>query len=165
MTKKLEYGNIQFNMKNIYFICGYICSGKTTLCLDIAKDTGAKFIDVSDIVREILNAISRDQLQGHPELDQQIVDKIMLHSKHYDNLVIAGARQLSIIKMVEQSVDDNTKVHVRWLPTPIPTCYKRYLKKNNCIKDQVRNRETFLQALQKDDQLGLSQIKQYAQNQ
>ena len=59
-------------MDNIIFVAGYICSGKTYHANEIADDKDYDMIEVSSIVREILDTNERSKLQGHPELEDQM---------------------------------------------------------------------------------------------
>ena len=84
----------------IIFVAGTICSGKTFEAAQIADELNFDFIEISSIVRQILETNRRDKLQGHPELSTQIIDRIteIRRTTKKQGLVVSGPRQIEIVK-------------------------------------------------------------------
>ena len=84
---------------HIIFVAGTICSGKTYEASLLADALDYDLIEVSDIVREILDTNKRDKLQGHPEISTQIIYQIgeLRRTTRKKGVVISGPRQIEII--------------------------------------------------------------------
>ena len=74
---------------NMIFVSGTICSGKSYLGKELADSFDYDFVEISRIVGGILSSNMRNDLQGHPELDVQIIDAIkdIRRSTRKDGLV------------------------------------------------------------------------------
>lgn len=147
-------------MSNLVFICSPLCGGKSTLAKQLWQNN-VTVIEISSIVKRLVSEHTREGLQGRPELDVQIIEEIRnfidgrLHSG--DNLILIGARQVSILK----AFPDATLI---WLEVPDHIRFSRYMSKRD-IKDGVRkNEETFNLANQRDNDLGLQAVKEYIFN-
>lgn len=132
------------------FVCGYIGSGKTTYSKKLAKDKQYELVEVSNIVKEILGEQKRQHLQGHPELDKEIIKRL---EQCDDNVVISGARQVSILKAFP-----NAKLI--WLEVPNSERYRRILKRDDA-KDEVDSRKKFDEVMKRDIDLGLGEVESY----
>lgn len=133
------------------FVCGPICSGKNTYGKLLASDRWWAFVDISDIVRELTDSSKRVH---DVTLDQQIIDRLTLLSRqHNGHLVVAGARQLSILQAFPTS-------RYIWLEVLEEERFKRFLGRN-AIKDQGDQdaRQRFELYEQKDQELGLGQVE------
>jgi len=150
---------------NITFICSPLCGGKSTLAQQLRQShitSGRSFVlEISTIVQQLVSETSREKLQGRPELDTQIIEEIksfindrLLYS---DNLIVLGARQVSILK----AFPDATLI---WLEVPEHIRFNRYMVKRD-IKDGIKkDEETFKIANQRDNDLGLQAVKEYIFN-
>lgn len=134
------------------FVCGEICSGKTHYGKILAKGLGVEFVDVSSIVKSILQTNVRHNLQGNPQLDADIITYLQ-HC--VAGTVVAGVRQRSIL----EAFLDSTCI---WLDTPQVIRFKRCMERQD--KKDILSWEAFLVAEQKDNELGLQQVKQYILN-
>ena len=134
------------------FICGEICSGKTHYGKILAKGLSVEFIDVSSIVKDILQTSLRINLQGNPQLDESIITRL----KQYTNdSVISGVRQQSIL----EAFPDST---FTWLEVSQDIRFKRCMERQD--KKDIITWEAFQQAEQKDNELGLQEVKNYILN-
>lgn len=131
------------------FICGEICSGKTHYGNILAKGLNVKFVDVSSIVKEILQTELRINLQGNPQLDKTIIKKLQ---KYSNDCVVSGVRQQSILEAFPNSV-------FIWLDASQTIRFKRCIERQD--KKDIVSWEAFLNAEQKDNELGLQQVKQF----
>lgn len=160
---------------NVVFICGGICSGKSTLAKQLADKHFSDFqpvepelgetcwVEVSDFVRMISNGADRKSLQG----TGGSVDKIIGHLKSVVNevakrhgfnstLYISGARQVEILRAFPQAT-------FMWLETPEFTRFQRWMDIAT-TKDRVKNITTWGEANKFDNQLGLGDLKHYILN-
>lgn len=135
------------------FICGEICSGKTHYGTILAKGLDVPYIEASTIVKQILRVERREELQGNPQLDKEIIKCL---SKQSPECVIGGVRQASILQAFK------TNSSFIWLEVPHTIRLKRCLER----KDQkdILSPEAFQQAEQKDNELGLQEVKNYILN-
>lgn len=143
----------------ITFLCGPLCSGKTfykTALLRNLNDGQNQFcqgMEISDIVKSILNKSNRVDLQGHPELDEEIVKQIrmsVLSNPTYEH-VISGVRQMSILKAFPHA-------NLIWVDASEEVRYNRFLSNK---KDIDKTRHGFDIANAKDNELGLAEVKKY----
>ena len=125
------------------FVCGYAGSGKSAYARALAKEFNANFIEVSDIVKKVLNSNRRSEIGHRPELDKTIIEELRNVEKP---AVISGVRQLSII----DAFPDNPVVFVH-VPYKVR---QRRAELRNDSKDDVDIRE----ADQMDNRLGLAEI-------
>lgn len=144
----------QKDQSNLTFICSYLQGGKTHIAQSInATPTGHRIhhIEVSDIVKQVLQTKDRAKLQGHPELDSVIVKRIEEACKNYINVVVSGVRQPSIL----QAFPNATMI---WINTPRYIRFKRYQQSS---KDTDKSWEGFVNANGRDIELGINQVKEY----
>jgi len=134
------------------FICGEICSGKTYYGKILAKGLDKEFVDVSTIVKKILQTNLRISLQGNPQLDVSIIESL---KQLPGDCVVSGVRQQSIL----ESFPDSTFI---WLDVSQDIRFKRCMERQD--KKDILSWEAFQQAEQKDAELGLQQVKQYILN-
>ncbi len=113
---------------NITFVCGKTASGKSTLAISLAKATDSEFIEVSSIVKKLLNKSSRVDLTGKIELDQDIVTSLKELLSNNKSYVISGVRQLSIVESFPGS-------SVIWLQAPFEERSKRFSKREKDSND------------------------------
>jgi len=125
------------------FFCGYAGSGKSTIAKVYAEWAGATFVEVSDIVKRVLNENKRSEIGNRPELDVQIIAEL---KKVETPAVISGVRQLSIIEAFPNSP-------VTFVGVPFAVRESRI----NSRGDEKDNVE-LLDADAFDDQLGLNEI-------
>lgn len=153
-----QLGNFINNGENITFVCGYLCSGKSTLgwayadglvSSKICESVG--YLEISDIVKKVKKVTKREELQGNPDLDVHIIAEISDMSRKFEHLIVGGARQLSILKAFP-------KASAIWLDVPEKLRYARY---QNSSKDQDKSFDAFAVANTKDLDLGLQQVKDY----
>ena len=140
---------------NIIFVAGTICSGKSYFASNLADDLDFDFIEVSRLVGSILSSSERNDLQGHPELLDQIIHAIgdIRTSTRKKGLVISGPRQWEILRAYPDS-------ECIWMDTPMDVCFERFQNRKD-EKDGDLTQEAFDDYLRKDDELGLQEVKQY----
>lgn len=138
-------------MNKIKFICGQISSGKSTIASQEAAKEGATYVDISHIVKQLLNETAREKLQGHPELDEQIVDKLKL-LQFQNNLIVCGARQISIINAFPDA-------EIAWVHAPRQQRLERYLNRKD--EKDILTEDAFTKAEERDNELGLLEIYKF----
>jgi len=140
---------------HIIFVAGTICSGKTYEARLLAEDLDYDLIEISDIVRGILDTNKRDKLQGHPELSTQIIYQIgeLRRTTRKKGVVISGPRQVEIVSAYPEA-------EMIWMNTSLDMCFERFCSRGDS-KDTEFDRNTFEEYLLKDDELGLQEVKQY----
>lgn len=132
------------------FICGKLGSGKSTYGQEVARTEGYDFVEVSSIVKSILGQTERSKLQGHPELDKEIISAISAYGK---NTVVSGVRQITILQAFPES-------DLVWLEV---SERERFARLANRIdnKDKDKTWEAFLIAQKRDADLGVDQVETY----
>ena len=139
----------------IIFVAGTICSGKTFEAAQIADELDFDMIEISSIVRQILETNKRDKLQGHPELSTQIIKRIedIRRETKKRGVVVSGPRQVEIVKAFP-------KAELIWMNTPMNVCFERFQSRAD-KKDGNFTEDAFADYLRKDDELGLQEVKHY----
>lgn len=139
-------------MGKLIFICGEICSGKTT---EMFNRSSADFIhiEVSNLVKALLQEQERDKLQGHPELSTAIIAEIYENVVKYNNVIVTGVRQVEILRAYKNA-------ELVWLNVDEETRFQRYLKRGDIAKDKL-TQEGFQLAQKRDNELGLQEVKEY----
>lgn len=150
-------------MTKLLFLFGEICSGKSTF-----KPEGTSMrIEVSNIVRTVSKATTREQLQDTAHLDLKIADALMEELWNYNTyvfdeentpqyLIVDGIRQYSILEKVEKYVSNqlpNFSIEYKWLEVPKEERKRRFESRKD-KKDTI----SFEQAEKKDNLLGLSEL-------
>jgi predicted kinase len=157
MTDSGRMINREFKVGIIIAVCGPICSGKTTWCMDNMEETDS-YIKVSNIVKSISNAKTREELQNTKELSQQIastlVEILSEKVKTSENVYVDGIRQLDILLEISTKLP---AVYLHLLKTPIEVRQSRY----NSRADTRDKGISFEEADQKDYALGLADIEQF----
>lgn len=99
------------SVKNkIIFVCGKTRSGKSFISQKLAQAMDYKFVEVSSIVKSILETDKRSEIVNKPELDIAITNHLKTLAEQ-DNLLISGVRQSTIIKQFPDA-------QIIWLHTP-----------------------------------------------
>lgn len=139
-------------MGKLIFICGEICSGKTT---EMLNRSSADFIhiEVSNLVKALLQEQERDKLQGHPELSTAIIAEISENVAKYNKIIVTGVRQKEILEAFPNA-------ELVWLNVDEETRFQRYLKRGDIAKDKL-TLEGFQLAQKRDNELGLQEVKEY----
>ena len=144
--------------ENITFVCGPLCSGKSTWAMAFVKglnNRSDEVIETSNIVTQLLanTPASREDLQGHPELDDQIIRYIdMRHQQGTEfNTVVSGVRQMSILQAFP-------KATCVWIDADEGIRYKRYQRSS---KDLDKSLSGFSKANERDADLGLDEVRKY----
>lgn len=149
-------------MKKIIFYSGRLCSGKSTVAKEYAKLNNLEFVEVSDIVKELLELIdaTRDAMQGKPELGPMIAAQIynMLADAEH-GLVVSGVRQVEIVEMLNSL--DAVEFEYNWIEVPREERLKRYLSRARKEDVNALTEEAFDKAEKRDEELGLAKLKQY----
>lgn len=152
----------------IRFVCGEICSGKSTIAKEMAATQNLYFIEVSDIVKGLLKSASREQLQKSGYLESQIVLEISIilsdirAEGKYDGFVISGVRQRGIINCLE-SLQSMYTFFYHWIDIDEETRFERYMKRGDLAKDKL-TRDGFEEAQNRDNELGIQEVKKYIKN-
>lgn len=131
------------------FVSGRICSGKTTFGRAYAEQFGYEMVDVSSIVREIVQSKDRTH---NPDLDKEIIKRLKEILEENNGTIVVGVRQPQILKAVMD--DEDTCI---WLDIPTETLKERYYNRADA-KDAKYDFET---ALQKDTDLGTDAVKDW----
>ena len=113
----------------VTLLFGRICSGKTSYYPDSCR------IVVSNLVRDIINSTSREELQNTMHLDQRIANSILdtldyIVDEH-PHIVVDGIRQASIVHEVLKCYPDAELV---WLSVEDSERKRRYESRKD-IKD------------------------------
>ena len=140
-------------MNKVIFISGELCSGKSTIAKRLAEELGYSFLEVSDVVKEILAEIEREKLQGHPEIAPQIVNAIET-AVTWQNVIVSGVRQAEILAAFPDA-------ECVWVEIPEEERLKRYLSRGD-TKDKL-TKEDFAKAQERDITLGILEVKEYSQ--
>lgn len=140
---------------NMIFVSGTICSGKSYLGKELADSFDYDFIEISRIVGGILSSNMRNDLQGHPELDVQIIDAIkdIRRSTRKDGLVVSGTRQVEILHAFPNA-------ETIWMNTPLSVCLTRFMDRD-ADKDGEATLEQFDHYMTQDEELGIESVKKY----
>jgi len=134
------------------FVCGAICSGKTRYGKILAKGLGVEFVEASSIVKDILHTNLRVNLQGNPQLNINIIERLQQCSS---DCVVGGVRQQSILEAFPGS-------SLVWLEVSQDTRFKRCMERQD--KKDIMSWEAFEQAEKKDNDLGLLAVKEFILN-
>jgi len=152
-------------------IAGKLCSGKSTLAATIAEQSlngvydFIGIIEISMIVRNLLNSDKRSDLQDSAHLEQAI--KQTIHNRvadFYDQsislninilVLVIGPRQLSLI----QDLPNCTYI---WIEAPYEERYERFRQQSD--KNGQTSIENFDKANERDNELGLTKVKQFIIN-
>lgn len=145
-------------MKKVIAVCGPVCCGKTTWCMERIGDAPKSYIKVSNIVKGISKAQTREELQNTKHLDMQIAEELL---KQVDSLLelsdvvyIDGIRQLSIYHYLKRN-RPNTDIQLVWVEVP----YKEREQRYNSRADSRDSGISFEQANRQDFELGLTEIR------
>jgi predicted kinase len=145
-------------MKKIIAVCGPVCCGKTTWCNERIGDAPNSYIKVSNIVKAISKAQTREELQNTKHLDMQIAEQLL---RQVDSLLelsdvvyIDGIRQLSIYLYLKRYYPT---IELVWVEVPYTEREQRY----NSRADSRDSGISFEQANKQDFELGLTYIKNY----
>lgn len=143
-------------MKTVIAVCGPVCCGKTTWCKEQIGDSSNSYIKVSDIVKELSKAQTREELQNTKHLDLEIAQS--LH-KQVDSLLemsdvvyIDGIRQVSIYDYL---LTQYPTIELIWVEVPYEEREARY----NSRADLRDSGISFEQANKRDFELGLTEIR------
>ena len=143
---------------SIIFVCGELCSGKSTVAKSLfieatrVPNKHTLFIEVSDVVSNILQSKVRSEISNRPELDQEIIANIK--SKMVgglDQIIVSGVRQVSILKAFSEA-------SYIWASSPYEERYRRFCLRNT-EKDPIKSIEAFKESNQKDVDLGILEVK------
>lgn len=144
-----QYVNIVPNKEqDCKIVLGEICSGKNTFSNQFIFH---KMIDISQIVR---NLVTTNERVFNKDLDKAIIeelDNIINTNKH---IIIVGIRQQSILNFILTKIPSS---EIFWLDVPSKILEQRFIKRNSWKDKKI----TFLQATTKDNELGLSEVKQF----
>lgn len=145
-------------MKQIIAVCGPVCCGKTTWCKQLIGELNHSYIKVSNIVKILSNAQTRQELQNTKHLDRQIADQLLIQVdsllKLSDIVYIDGLRQLSIYNYLKAQYPN---IELVWVELPYQERKQRY----NTRADLRDSDIGFEQADKQDFELGLGEIKDY----
>ena len=151
----MKMGQKYMYRDHIIFVAGSICSGKTYEARLLAEDLEYDLVEISNIVRGILDTNKRDKLQGHPEISTQIINQLaeIRRTTKKKGVVISGPRQVEIVSAFPEA-------ELIWMNTSLELCFERFCSRGDS-KDVEFDRNTFEEYLLKDDELGLQEVKQY----
>lgn len=138
-------------MSKKYFIFGELCSGKSTYAK--WKFPDFPIIEIGEIVRHLVNKKERVHIK---ELDVQIAREvdIQLQQLGKQDVVIVGVRQISLLKELMQDIDS-----LIYLQVQRSELKRRFLNRKN-----KKEKLTFEDAIEKDDNLGMRALKLFLLN-
>ena len=131
---------------NIIFVCSYLCGGKTQLSKSISINLGSKIstiVEVGDFVRFILKKQTREELQGHPELKDLIIEMIKETRLSYDTIIVAGVRQPEILKAFPEA-------ELIWIDNSPKTLYDRWVKRGEEKDNGEMTKERFYNIIEQN---------------
>lgn len=142
------------------FIFGEICSGKSTFIKE--KIEGSyKLIELGQLVRDLYKTEERI---FDANLDDYLSEKVLEmkerdehHSRGIDHYVIAGCRQVSLLKKLEKHFSDIERVYLK-VPRDI---LRRRFSHRDAIKDRSSD---FDNVIAGDVALGIDELKLYLLN-
>lgn len=145
-------------MKQIIAVCGPVCCGKTTWCNEHLGDSKHSYVKVSNIVRIVSNAQTRQELQNTKHLDKHIAEELLkqINSllKLSDTVYIDGLRQLSIYNYIKAQ---HPTIKLVWVELPYQEREQRYNSRADLRDSDI----SFEQANKQDFELGLGEIRDY----
>ena len=136
----------------IILLSGKLCSGKGYCSANLYSDF--KHIVVSGIVKRLSKATSRSELTKTQHLDDQIASALISEIQKYDEVVVDGIRQLSIVKQLIERFGDI--VELVWVEVP-----KAELKQRFEQRKDKKDDTSFEQALEFDSKLGLDEVERF----
>lgn len=149
----------------VTFVCGSICSGKSTLIETSFIPEDTEIISVSDIVRSISQLTDRKDLSTKTaDLDVQIAQKIFERITAVSGLksevVIDGVRQYSIIEEIYRKINqlrDFKQFHISfiWKAVDPQQAEMRF----EFRKDKKDNALSYKEALDLDEKLGMYHLR------
>lgn len=144
--------------KSLIFVCGYLCSGKTTLSKhmysSLTSCQNTVLIEVGDFVRQLLQKQQREELQGHPELKDQIINMIERQLAVFDIVIISGVRQLEILQVFPEA-------ELIWIDCSYKTLEDRWMMRLEAKDNGVKTVTRFQKLLQGDFDLGTREVRNY----
>jgi len=140
-------------------VFGKVCSGKNKYVLENCPPN-CLHIDIGDVVRELTKTNSRTHDKS---LDTQIIDYLqneIFYSKADTNtMVITGIRQLSILKALENIVNEIHTINYERVLLNVPeSILKTRYEKRAATKDHSI---AFEDTIKRDSLLGLDELIQY----
>lgn len=154
------------DMKQVMFLTGKICSGKTYFAKHYAPNH--TYLSVSSIVKGLISSNKRSELQQTSKFDKQIADEVIRFiSQSFlssDKVLIDGVRQLSILVSVlryfkPSIITNDVQFRLVWLTVPNTILKKRYNKQTD-----KKNDLSFEEAIKRDNELGLFEFDQIITN-
>lgn len=136
----------------ICFVCGQLCSGKSLYAKYLASIEESIFLEVSDIVKQIIKTEDRRHLQTDTKhLHSKIAEEILCIyvNNRPKQLIVSGARQKEILENFPLAT-------LIWIDCPKNDRAMRYserLRKGDDIN--------FEKAEQGDIELGILEVKKY----
>ncbi len=128
------------------FVCGFAGSGKSSYAKILAGHYNANFVEVSDIVKNLIKKRMRSEIAVLPELRTEIVAALQALTTP---LVISGARQLDIIKAFPDSP-------IIWIDVPQKLRGERINRRNE-KEDDI----DITTCDHHDSELGITEIRSY----
>lgn len=111
----------------ITFVCGTICSGKTTYARAMADLCEGVFIEVSSIVKQLSQKNTRKDLLKTSHLVDEIIEelqKLVLSQFQTKDIIICGARQVEILEAFE-----NYQPTYIWIECPRVVRRQRFVER------------------------------------
>jgi len=148
-------------MKQVLFLTGPIASGKTYFAKHHAPNH--TYLSISSIVKGLISSTKRSELQDTGNLDSKIASETIRFISQSlltsDKVLIDGVRQLSIIVAIlkyfkTSIITGDIRFRLIWLEVPEKTLRERYEKQTD-----KKNDVSFDDAIKRDDELGLSEIR------
>ena len=143
---------LQESPKKIIIIIGKALTGKTTLA---SKLVNHLHIETSTVVKKISGEVSRAGLQNTGSFDTLIAQDIIDTLSSDKPYVITGIRQLSILKMITDTLSAD-EYEIVLLEVPMEELKRRYINRHEMKDDLV-----FEDIIERDDTLGLKELEAY----
>lgn len=139
--------------REIILVSGNIASGKGYYAR--AKFPGYAHIEVSSIVKSLINSSERSELGKTGGLDQRILHILIEQINTYDKVVVDGIRQISILKGLQDHFGNEIK-KIIWLDVPEQVRRERFGQRKS-TKDNM----DFDTSMQSDRGLGIDDVENY----
>jgi hypothetical protein len=156
------------SLRQVVFVCGQLCSGKSTYCEMRTKMPGppAVIVHVSHLVKEIAGAQTRQDLQSTANLHEAIASSLMasieVSLQCWNTVFVDGIRQIQILDSIIPKLRVlNCKMEFVWMSVDVNTQKVRYdyMAKQNPTKFN----QSFEEAVAGDWDLGMRDLSKLAE--
>lgn len=136
--------------KQVSFVCGKLCSGKTKYAIALAESCGALYVEVSDLVRMLKKEGNRSNLQDTKDLHSKITAALQtcIVNAQTTDVVVSGVRQTEILEAFPEAT-------LLWIEA------SEELRKQRFVSRSRPGDTDFYEAEKGDEALGIGRVKHY----